>query len=231
GDDISFTTHTATQASVTISGFTDIALADNLIYRAAELLRPYVQQPCAVHVDVTKHIPSGAGLGGGSSNAAVTLTTLNSVWQCQLNQQSLLQLALKLGADVPFFVVGQSAYVTGIGEHIEPMTFYRGSLLLLMPDVAISTAAVFKHPALNRQQTPLRKDLITDSRYWINDCFVVVLQDYPEIKQLFTALSPFMTLRLSGTGSAMFALCQDKQEAQRQQKIAAAYCRTLVIEI
>lgn len=231
GDEMTFKTLSATQASVNISGFDEIASEDNLIYHAAELLKPYAQKICAIDIHVDKQIPSGAGLGGGSSNAATTLLTLNNIWQCHLDENTLLQMALRLGADVPFFVTGQSALVTGIGEHIEPMRFYRGYVLLLFPSVSIGTKDVFQHPELNRQQTPLSAPYLTDTDFWINDCFPVVLQAYPEVSKIFSALSSDMLLRLSGTGSTLFALFNNKSEALKQQKIATAYCRTKLIEI
>lgn len=231
GDSITFQSRSAAQPAVNISGFTDLADKDNLIYQAAELLKPVVQQPSIVDIAVDKQIPGGAGLGGGSSNAAVTLVTLNKLWACQLDVSALLNMALKLGADVPFFVSGQSALVSGIGEHIEPMKFYRGKLLLLFPELAISTRSVFQHPDLCRNQSPLPRKQLMNRDFWINDCFPIVLKDYPEISQLFKQLSPIMPLRLSGTGSTLFVLCDNQEQADRRQKIASAYCRTRLLEI
>jgi len=231
GDEMTFSHKQAVQASVDITGFEQIAQSDNLIYQAAELLKPFAKEPSAVQIKVDKQIPSGAGLGGGSSNAASTLITLNQLWQCQVDQQSLLKMALSLGADVPFFVSGQSALVTGIGEHIEPMRFYQGFILLLLPPVSIRTETIFTHAALNRSQTPLNRSLIMDERYWINDCLPVVLQEYSVINDLFSRLYPMMPLRLSGTGSTLFVLCDNKQQALNHQKIASDYCRTELVEI
>lgn len=231
GDEMTFTAKPAKYAGVRIRGFADLAERDNLIYQAAQLLKPFVQKPCAVDIVVDKQIPGGAGLGGGSSNAATTLVTLNKLWRCQRERQSLLSMALRLGADVPFFVSGQSALVTGIGEHIEPMRFYQGFVLLLFPPVSIRTENIFTHSALNRSQTPLSRSLIMDERYWINDCLPVVLQEYPEINALFKRLYPLMPLRLSGTGSTLFVLSKNKQQAINHQKIASHYCRTRLVEI
>lgn len=231
GDEMKFISQSSGQCLVNITGFERIPQQDNLIYQAAELLKPCAQNPCTVHIAVDKQIPSGAGLGGGSSNAAQTLMTLNQLWDCQIDQKTMRQMALELGADVPFFVVGQSALVTGIGEQIAPMKFYQGYVLMLFPSIAISTESVFNHPALNRNQSLLKHAHIKDSNFWINDCFPVVLKEYPEIRQLFTRLSPMMSLRLSGTGSTLFVLCGNKQQALKYQKIASDYCRTRLVEI
>ena len=231
GDEMVFSTNVSDKATVKITGFDSIAESDNLIHRAAQLLMPFVKKPHAVNIDVDKRIPTGAGLGGGSSNAASTLLTLNQIWHCQLDQQSLLKMALELGADVPFFVVGKSALVTGIGEQLEPMKFFSGFLLLLFPNVSIATESVFKHPDLKRDQTPLPRDLMMNRDFWINDCFQVVLQEYPDIKQLHTRLNPVMRLHLSGTGSTLFVLCDNKKQALNHQKIASEYCRTKLVEI
>lgn len=231
GDEMTFVTEKNQQPVVRIDGFRDIAQADNLIYRAAELLKPFAQKPSTVHIQVDKHIPSGAGLGGGSSNAATTLKTLDTLWCCQLDEKLLSEMALQLGADVPFFMVGKSALVTGIGEQIRPMRFFSGFILLLFPPVSIATAVVFNHPALKRNQTPLPENLLLDSNFWINDCLPVVLSQYPDIKRLYDCLNPYMPLRLSGTGSTLFALFKNKQQADKCQKISAEYCRTQLLKI
>lgn len=231
GDEMIFFTEKSQQPSITICGFKTLALTDNIIYRAAELLKPFIQAPCVVHIKVNKKIPSGAGLGGGSSNAAATLKTLNTLWKCRLDATSLSALALKLGADVPFFMTGQSALVTGIGEHIRPMRFFSGYILLLFPPLAIATETVFNHPGLKRNQTPLPERLLRDSNFWINDCLPVVLSEFKEIKKLFDCCYPALRLRLSGTGSTLFALFDDKQTALKQQKMVSQYCRNRLLEI
>jgi 4-diphosphocytidyl-2-C-methyl-D-erythritol kinase len=95
---------------ITIEGLATVQLEQNLIYRAAQILRPYAKQPCGVNIHIEKNIPMGAGLGGGSSNAATTLIVLNQLWQCGLDDQQLATYGAQLGADVPVFVFGRNAW-------------------------------------------------------------------------------------------------------------------------
>ncbi len=104
--------------TIQIEGLADVQLEQNLIYRAAQLLRPHAKKPCGLKIHIEKNIPMGAGLGGGSSNAATTLIVLNQLWQCDLNEQQLADYGVQLGADVPIFVFGRNAWAEGIGEHL-----------------------------------------------------------------------------------------------------------------
>ena len=139
--------------------------ADNLIVRAAAALLSYVslfgemeQKPetiAKIEIAVDKVIPMGAGLGGGSSNAAATLIALNSLWQLGLSQQQLLEIGASIGADVPIFILHQDAIGEGIGERLTPIDLPAQRYLLLMPKAHISTAELFAHPKLQRNCPPL----------------------------------------------------------------------------
>lgn len=231
GDDMRFTLLPETDNVIQLSGFANIPLQKNLIYQAAEKLKPYAKKLQSVRIEVNKRIPEGAGLGGGSSNAAITLMVMNQIWNCQLTSEDLMKIGLQLGADVPFFVAGESALVTGVGEEIRPMPFYQGYVLLLFPEVAINTTTVFNHTELNRNQTPLSDYYLKCPDFWINDCFSVVLKSYPAVANLFQLLGTKMRIRMSGTGSTLFALFNDEKQALRAQKIANQHCRQLLIKI
>ena len=139
--------------------------ADNLIVRAAAALLSYVslwgdteQRPetmAKIEIAVDKVIPMGAGLGGGSSNAAATLIALNNLWQLGLSQQQLLEIGASIGADVPIFILHQDAIGEGIGERLTPIDLPAQRYLLLMPQAHISTAELFSHPKLRRNCPPL----------------------------------------------------------------------------
>lgn len=135
---------------------------DNLVYRAALLLRSWTEIESGVDICLDKRIPVGAGLGGGSSNAAVTLMALNRLWDCRLTSMQLHQLAVQLGSDVPFFLKGGMAAATGRGEQIDPLpeNTQPQPVLLLFPGFAVSTAEVFQKsgfpPCTGPQRLTLR---------------------------------------------------------------------------
>ncbi|WP_447502954.1 4-(cytidine 5'-diphospho)-2-C-methyl-D-erythritol kinase, partial [Acinetobacter pittii] len=103
---------------IEIDGLSEVKPEENLIYRAAQILRPHAKKFCGLRIKIEKNIPMGAGLGGGSSNAATTLIVLNQLWDCGLNQEQLADYGVKLGADVPIFIYGKNAWAEGIGEHL-----------------------------------------------------------------------------------------------------------------
>lgn len=147
---------------------------DNLIVKAAALLLDYLSEPSTpqplpdklsqIDIEVNKVIPMGAGLGGGSSNAAATLTALNTLWQLGLSQKQLLKVGASIGADVPIFILHQDAIGEGIGERLTPIDLPRQRYLLLMPAAHISTAQLFAHPELCRNCPPLTLSRITQDQ-------------------------------------------------------------------
>ncbi|WP_223789698.1 4-(cytidine 5'-diphospho)-2-C-methyl-D-erythritol kinase [Marinicella meishanensis] len=219
----------AGNGKITVQGMPQVAAANNLISLAADALRPLAQVPSDWVVSVDKRIPMGGGLGGGSSNAATTLKFLNQHWRCGLSPPALLSLAAQLGADVPIFVSGQSALATGIGEVITPRSFDTPHVLLLMPDCQINTAALFGHADLTRDQVPLPEAWLQDSAFWINDFFPLVLQLQPAVKRLYEALKDHMPVRLSGTGSTLFAVFADAADAAKASQLASAHCRAILV--
>lgn len=187
---------------------------DNLIYRAAKLLQSKtgIQRGADIYLD--KVLPMGGGVGGGSSNAATVLLALNYMWQTDLSIPELATLGLKLGADVPIFIHGKSAFAEGVGEQIiycePPEKWY----LVLKPSISsISTAKVFADPDLPRN-TPKRPLSQLFQTAYQNDCEKVVINHYPDVKEVLNWLLDYAPARLTGTGACVFAEFNDEQSAQ-----------------
>lgn len=188
-------------------------IEDNLIYKAAQLLLPYraIQAGCDIRCD--KRIPIGGGLGGGSSNAATTLLALNKHWNCGLSTDELAAMGLKLGADVPVFIHGHSAWAEGIGEQLTPVTLLEKHYIVVFPKIHVSTVQIFNDKDLTRDTKPL-KICTPEFKAVRNDCEPVVFRHYPKVKQAFQWLSQFADARMTGTGACIFAPvdCQAKAE-------------------
>lgn len=207
GDQLQFR-HTA-DSHLTLSDSTSgIALKDNLVLRAATLLQTTLAQRGQGHpgatIELLKQLPQGAGLGGGSSDAATTLVGLNHLWGNPLSQRELLALGLQLGADVPIFIHGHAAFAEGIGERftaIEPATPW---YLVVKPNVSIATAELFNHPQLKRNCMPIAP------AHWSfesteNVFEAVVCSRYPEVAKLRDRLLQYAPTRLTGSGACLFA--------------------------
>ena len=132
---------------------------DDLVIKAARLLQSYTGTLQGAEIHLHKNLPMGGGLGGGSSDAATTLIALNHLWKCNLNQQTLMQLGLQLGADVPFFIYGQNAFVEGIGEQMQAVSTPDQWFIVIEPGVHVPTPTIFSAKELTRNTKPVR---ITD---------------------------------------------------------------------
>src|SRR5690606_38988132 len=141
-----------TRAGQSLAGLSE---DDDLIIQAARLLQRATGTHFGATIACDKRIPAGAGLGGGSSNAATTLIALNRLWQTGLSRTQLMQLGVQLGADVPVFIFGQSAFAQGIGEQLQAITLPNLSYLLIKPDVFVSTPAIFQDQGLTRDSKPV----------------------------------------------------------------------------
>lgn len=177
---------------------------DNLIYRAAKILQKETACTQGAEIGLTKRLPMGGGLGGGSSNAATTLVALNQLWKTGLPLEELAEIGLTLGADVPIFVRGFAAFAEGIGEILTPCQPQEKWYLVLRPRVSISTALIFNHPDLPRH-TPKRTLDILLNTPWANDCEKVVRDQYFEVEEALNWLVQYAPARLTGTGSCVFA--------------------------
>jgi len=211
GDELSFETDPGGRIC-RLGNNTRVAEADDICIRAAHLLRDRCRVRQGVRITLDKRIPIGAGLGGGSSDAATVLTALNHLWACGLSRQELAGIGLELGADVPVFVNGYSAWAEGRGEKLQPVALGPRHYLLVFPDIGISTAGIFRHPALKRDSEPVKMtpDRIGPGR---NDCETVVLQLYPELRRLVEDLTAWGVPRMSGTGSTFFLSFDTKKNA------------------
>jgi 4-diphosphocytidyl-2-C-methyl-D-erythritol kinase len=193
------------------SGAANIPPEEDLVVKAAKLLQEYTNTNQGCTIQVEKRIPMGAGLGGGSSDAAATLWGLNELWDLQLSRQELMSLGVKLGADVPFFLFGQNAFAEGIGELLQAVSLPETCFLLVYPKVHIATVDVFKDPNLTRNHPTVTISDFIDSpnleQFGNNDCEEVVIQKYQEVAAVLNWLrqqAPQSSPRMSGSGSSVF---------------------------
>ena len=186
---------------------------DNLILRAARALRD--KSGCSMGADVTleKNIPMGAGLGGGSSNAATTLLALNRLWKAGLSTEELCALGVRLGADVPLFVKGQSAWAEGIGEVLTPIDLKQKFYLVVTPDCHVSTKDIFSNQQLTRNTTAIKMAAFLAGQTR-NDCENIVRELYPLVDEALKWLNQHVDARMTGTGASVFAGFDSEEEAR-----------------
>ena len=198
----------------TESPIKSIPTDDNLILKAAQLLRKASGRPnLGASISITKRIPTGAGLGGGSSNAAITLRGLNQLWQCGLSDIELAKLGLQLGADVPVFIHGKTAWAEGMGERLEPVEIDTYWYLVITPDCPVSTARIFSQENLTRNSPAIKMADFLAGRAR-NDCEKTTRNLYPEVNQALNWLTQFSEARMTGTGSAVFAKYESEASAR-----------------
>jgi len=200
---------------------------DNLIYKAAMLLKPYATANAGCSIRLEKNLPMGGGLGGGSSDAATTLHALNKLWQLNLSTTQLANLGLTLGADVPVFVHGKTAFAEGVGEHLQPVQLPEKTYLIVTPACHISTAEVFSHPALKRDTPAITLTELLQSD-WQNDCQPLVEQLYPIVAITLQWLIEYAPCRMTGTGASVFAEFPDTASAQHALAQLPANCRGFI---
>ncbi len=186
--------------------------ADNIVYRVARALAARYPDAGGVSIRVRKRLPAGGGLGGGSSDAATTLVGLNRLWGLGLDIAALCALGLELGADVPVFVRGQTAWGEGIGERLTPVSLPPAWYLIVNPGCAVSTARVFAHPQLTRDTRPMKIRAFFGEGAG-NDCAAVVENLYPEVRAARRWLDRHAQARLTGTGGCLFARFASRDRA------------------
>ena len=202
--------------------------ADDLVMRAARLLHEESGVEAGASIEVEKRIPLGGGLGGGSSDAASVLVGLNRLWELGMRPDRLAALGVKLGADVPVFVRGLAAWAEGVGERLVPVELEQPWYVLIVLPFAVSTAYVFRAPALTRntprirmnsllrgrsepQESPVRVErLLAGAR---NDCEPVVREIHPEVGEAIDWLSRYGRARMTGTGATVFAPFGSRERA------------------
>ena len=197
---------------------------DNLVVAAANTLKEYAlnrnkQTTCGAKIHLDKRLPVGGGVGGGSSNCATTLVALNQLWELNLSTELLAAIGLKLGADVPIFIHGRTAFVEGIGEQITPFNVASTGYLVVQPECPISTAKIFSDPLLTRNSKAITiRDLnaLELPYYGDNTMQSVVCKAYPEVEEVITWLKQFSPhARMTGSGSCVFAPFDNEPEMRR----------------
>ena len=190
---------------IQIDGLEAVDLEQNLVYRATQILKPYAKALSGLKIRIEKHIPMGAGLGGGSSNAATTLIVVNQLWQCGLNTEQLAALGLQLGADVPIFVHGKNAWAEGVGEHLTFIELDQKQFIVLKPDCFISTQLLFSQKTLTRDTKTSKFCAYQETPSDFGNNFEPLARSlYPEVDEAMQYLDQFGTAKLTGTGACVF---------------------------
>lgn len=193
----------------------------NLVVRATRLIASAARRPGGLRCRLTKRIPAGGGLGGGSSNAAATLVALNERWNLGLNRAALAELGARLGSDVPLFLAGGSAVIGGRGERVEGVRLpWRGWIVLLMPGLSVATAAVYRAwRSCGRAVPPVMPEAAENATAWMNGTFNMLeepaFEVCPELARLCeqSAALAGRPVRVSGSGSTMFTAFDGRDEA------------------
>jgi len=196
----------------------------DLVVRAANLLKDFCNIEAGVEIDLQKEIPMGAGMGGGSSDAATTLIGLNALWNLNLSKETLCTLGLQLGADVPFFIFGKNAFVEGIGEKIQEIFLDTPNFLVIFPNKGIPTVSIFQDPDLTRDHAQITIDgfLASPLLFQSNDCQAVAERICPEVKlalDWITQELPGSRPRMSGSGSSVFTVLDPKIEPAKLENL------------
>ncbi|MFP3029403.1 MAG: 4-(cytidine 5'-diphospho)-2-C-methyl-D-erythritol kinase [Arsenophonus sp.] len=203
-----------------LTHFINLPAENNLIVRAAHLLQRYclkinrADNHQGADIYVNKKLPTGAGLGAGSSNAATTLIALNHHWQTHIDDNILADLASQLGADVPVFVTGHSAFAQGIGDQLLPANPEQKWYLVAYPGINIPTKEIFADPELKRNSPKRSLNTLLQGPYK-NDCEPIVIKRFPEVEELISWLIEYPSSRITGTGACVFAEFETKAAASK----------------
>jgi 4-diphosphocytidyl-2-C-methyl-D-erythritol kinase len=196
----------------------EIAETVDLCLRAARLLQVVSETEYGVSIGLDKRLPLGGGLGGGSSDAASVLLGLNQLWELNWSRQRLQELALQLGADVPVFIFGESAFAQGIGEILQSVALQSAWYVVLIPDVLVSTPKIFASEQLTRGSKSIRIADFSRSEIFSdltrNDLQSTVCGIYPEVAESLAWLGQFGLARMTGSGACVFAEFEDEQSAR-----------------
>ena len=203
----------AQQSSIRTNASIDIDSKKNLVYQAIEALSKHVSQELYCNIIIEKNIPIGGGLGGGSSNAAAALIGINKLFSLQLDISELINIGLKLGADVPFFVLGKNAIATGIGEQLSEVNSETNKFLVISPPIHSSTQEMFQTWDELHEQDMLPLSIEDE-----NPFLQIFLQKNPEIKAIFKELAVEAPFKLSGTGSTIFCVVKNDERMKKTLK-------------
>lgn len=204
-----------------------VAAESNLVVRAAEALRRATGTTAGVTLHLDKRLPLGGGLGGGSSDAATTLIALNRLWRTGLDVRQLQQLGLALGADVPIFIHGYTAFAEGVGERFTDVAPPPAWYLVLIPPVAVPTATIFTAPGLRRDTPPIAA---ADWRPGLgrNDLEAVACTLYPDVAAHLDWLRRWGDARMSGSGACCFVEFGDEAAARAAHAALPSHMRGFV---
>jgi 4-diphosphocytidyl-2-C-methyl-D-erythritol kinase len=210
-------------------GHSLISETEDISIHAAKVLQERFKVSQGARISIEKRIPVGGGLGGGSSNAATTLLALNQLWGLDLELSELATIGLKLGADVPVFVMGEAAWATGTGEQLTPISLREPWYVVIDPGVLVSTAEIFEAKELTRDC-----DAITIRAFLrgsgTNVCEKVACRLYPEIQQAIDWLSQYGAAKMSGTGGCIFAAFDSLEQAEGVKSRAVEYWESFVVK-
>ena len=185
----------------------------DLCWRAARLLQEHAGCRLGAEIRLIKRLPLGGGLGGGSSDAATVLLALNRLWRLDLPRQALQALGLRLGADVPVFIFGRSAFAEGVGEILSPWTPAPASYLVLVPPVHVATPKIFADPGLTRNTPSVRIAALLDG-YGHNDLEPIACARYPEVGEYLAWLKAYGDARMTGSGACVFVAFSERGQAE-----------------
>ena len=214
---------------------------ENIIIKAAKMLQTETGTQKGAKITLEKRLPMGGGLGGGSSDAATTLLALNKLWGLELGKSQLMKLGLKLGADVPIFIFGQTAWAEGVGESLsrvpKSQIEEKNWFLVIFPKINVNTGAIFSSSELTRDKLPIKiRDFLNGATENVFE--PIVAKQYPEIQEALNWLNQFSNAKLTGTGACIFASFNTEQEAhevaaqapEKWQVFVAKGCYTTPIE-
>lgn len=197
----------------------NLKLKDNLIFKAAELIIKIakslnlIPNNLGLFVFINKYIPLGSGLGGGSSNAATVFLVLNKLFKMNFSLQRLSKIGLKIGADIPFFIYGHTAFAEGIGEKLKFINLPKKWYLIVNPGICISTKYIFQKIKLKNNKTKNDSNII---KYpFKNDFEKLVRKEFFYFEKYISFLSKYSKFRMTGTGSCIFAEFDTKKEAYK----------------
>ncbi len=211
-----------------VKAIPNVPESQDLTLLAAIALQKATSCQQGADIAVEKHIPMGGGLGGGSSDAATVLLALNHIWSLHLTRAQLMQIGLTLGADVPVFIFGQTAWAEGIGEQLSPVDLPQQSqnnqqeayYVVLTPNIQVSTMQIFAHPRLTRDTKPLKIADFSSTAFqhsnngrFKNDLEESVCELFPAVASTLKWLNQFGDARMSGSGASVFVRVNSKQIA------------------
>src|SRR5690606_1709889 len=229
-DYLSFVPRSDGQIRRVHSTLSDVEPEQDLVIKAARALQQATGTRQGVNISCIKNIPSGAGMGGGSSDAATTLIALNRLWNLGLSRQALTDIGLPLGADVPVLVFGQAAFAQGVGEQLQAIQMPPRHYIIIRPPQFISTGEIFTSECLTRDEKPITMTFFTDwqEKFWQakddnpyfgrNNLESVAFSLYPGLRNLKQGLQRLkLNARMTGSGSCLFVECRDEQSAKTGQ--------------